>query len=402
MVQSGSTLKAARPSRAERHCGSAVNMMQTVHVGWGRSPRTVTIPSGSTIVHPRRANVEADGGSNLLESLMNPVGSKPLQNLLKGVKSVCVLVPDNTRKNVSDLVLPLLSEMLDGLSWQVGIATGKHPVYEAPPRIDWVHDARSPALQHVGRTARGTEVFFPPSVIDADLRILIGEIRPHYFAGYGGGAKTLFPGVAGGHGIWSNHELKALPGARIGSVRDNPCRMDMEEAAALAGPSFIINLVRAPSGTPVGYVSGDPVEAHRAGVQMARRLFEIPIERRSDVVIVSDRSPVTMNLYQACKLLPPAGTILSEGGTIILMAECGEGLGPVDTINRKIYELGVIHSLPRRHRVVLVSARSRSEVQPTFADYAQSVDHALRAIKPRHVAVLPYGGEVIPTLASQR
>ncbi len=387
-----------RGSRCSARCGSALNMNQTVEIGWGRSPRAISVSKDATVLHPKTHTAARDCAQALSASLENPIGSKPLVKRLKDAGSVCILVPDHTRKNVTDLVLPTLLGLIGHGSYSVGVATGKHPVYSAPDHADWVHDAHSESLRAVGTTARGTVVRFPFHVLEADLRILIGEIRPHYFTGYSGGAKTLFPGVAGADGIWSNHELKAKPGARIGVISGNPCRMDMEEAAAMAGPSFIINIVRAASGEPLGFVSGDPVEAHRAGVLLAREYFEMPVAHQADVVVVSDRCPVTMNLYQACKLLPPAGAILADGGTIIVAAECGDGLGPVEIINQKIYELGVIHSLPDRHRVILVSSCSAGEVEQTFAEYAPSVEAALNSVKADRVTILPYGGEVIPTL----
>ena len=145
------------------------------------------------------------------------------------------LVPDDTRKDIAARLLPVIEAATRraGVSMTVWVATGKHPPPKSAPRGALIHDALGP-LRRVGVTPAGTEVSFPDGVLDADLRILLGEIRPHYFAGYAGGAKMLFPGVAGESGIWRNHQLKAAPGARLGQVDGNPCRADMEAAAAMA------------------------------------------------------------------------------------------------------------------------------------------------------------------------
>ncbi len=104
-----------------------------------------------------------------------------------------------------------------------------------------------------------------------------------------------------------------------------------------------------------------------------------------------------MNLYQACKLLPPAGAVLADGGTIILAAECAQGLGPVSVINDKIYRLGSVHSLPPRHRVILVTARPEEEVEATFAEYAPSIEGALSQADAEDLTIIPYGGDLVPT-----
>ena len=117
-------------------------------------------------------------------------------------------------------------------------------------------------------------------------------------------------------------------------------------------------------------------------------------------VVISDRLPVSMNLYQACKLLPPAGAILEEGGTVILAAECTDGIGPIKTINESIYALGSVHSLPARHRVILVSRHSAADVEPTFAEFAPDFEAALSSCNLDRLAVIPHGGDLVPRLAS--
>lgn len=349
----------------------------------------VDLPAGTRVLHPPAPPPSIPWDTALTTALAGAT--------LDGVRSAVVLVPDETRKDVARLALPPVCAWLEaaGVDYTVGVATGKHPPAPGPPGA-WVHDANAPDLRPVGTTAHGTDVRFPPAVLDADLRVLVSEVRPHYFAGYAGGAKMLFPGVAGEAGIWHNHRLKAVPGARLGVVEGNPCRDDMEAAAALAGPALAVCVVRHPDGGLVSATVGDPVEAHRRAVASARRRFEVPAPQRARTVVVSDATPVTMNLYQACKLLVPAGALLEDGGTIIIAGELHEGIGPVQTINEGIYRLGVVHSLPPRHRVLLVSSQPAAEVAPTFAAYARDLDHALALAGGHPPLVLPYAADVVP------
>lgn len=365
--------------------------MQTqVMLGWGEAPLVVDPPAGATVLEAPRSPA-----GRSWEALFEAAFDPPTQARIAAARSICLLVPDETRKPVAAHLLPLLAPALAGKRVSIGVATGKHPVGPSPVGA-WRHDAHDPALVEVGTTAEGTRVAFPRAVLDADLRLLIGEIRPHYFAGYAGGAKTLFPGVAGAEGIWANHRLKARPGAAPGNVETNPCRADMEAAAALAGPSVIFNVIRGDHGAPVDLVAGDVIAAHRIGVARARAIFEIPHPgRRFARVVVSDRAPVTASLYQACKLLIPAGALLAPGGTVILAAACYEGVGPVEVINQGIWALGVRHHLPPGAEVVLVSTRPEASVAPTFARWAPDLAHALVGVSGDALAILPHAGDLI-------
>ena len=205
--------------------------------------------------------------------------------------------------------------------------------------------------------------------------------------------------MAGADGIWHNHTLKSHYKACLGRVDDNPCRRDMEEAAAFAGRSFLINAVRNDRGVVTNFFTGHPILAHRLGVAYARGIYEVQVERRYATVVVSDTHPVSMNLYQACKMIAVAAPLL-DGGTIILCAACEEGLGPVDVINSAIYELGLKPILPEEHQIYLVSKHPASAIQPYFIEYLDSPHTILRDIDMDDVVIVPYATSVIPVLAS--
>jgi hypothetical protein len=116
---------------------------------------------------------------------------------------------------------------------------------------------------------------------------------------------------------------------------------------------------------------------------------------RSRVVVVADRPPVTSSLYQASKLLPPAGSLLEDGGTVIVVAECGGGTGPLERVNEGIYQLGIRRQLPKKHRVVLVSTLPPDLVRRTYAEPAPSLQAALDRARAERAVVLWRAGECI-------
>jgi nickel-dependent lactate racemase len=253
----------------------------------------------------------------------------------------------------------------------------------------------------MGRTSRGTRVRVHRCVAEADLIVSTGRVKPHYFAGWGGGAKGIFPGLGHAEDIRQNHRLKADPDSRLGQADANPCREDLEEAVRRMGRSTsLLNVVEV-GGAVVGAVAGDLVYAHREGVRLARPWCEVAAPP-AEVVVVSAPLPVTASLYQASKLIPPAGILLRDGGVVIVCAECPEGVGPLQVVNEAIFELGVRRYLPERHTLFLVSGLDERAVRPTYARWAPSLSIALERAagivgSPRpDVLVLPDAAELVP------
>jgi nickel-dependent lactate racemase len=325
------------------------------------------------------------------EALARPLASAPLGDRAARARSVAVIVSDATRDEPREALLDAVFEHVPRDRAALIVASGTHAADASviPPRYadlqTLVHDAgATDRLVDLGHTRRGTPVRLLAEVARADLVVLTGRVRPHYFAGFSGGTKGVFPGVADRQGALANHRLKADPSARLGRVDDNVCRLDMEEAALrLEERLFALNVLSDVDDRPVAAAAGHPVEAHRALVGRARELFTVR-GPRSAVVVVADRPPVTSSLYQASKLLPPAGELLEAGGTVIVVAECDGGIGPLDRVNDGIYRLGVAPQLPADHRVVLVSALAPEVVAPTYAQAAPSLAEALDSALARH------------------
>ncbi len=169
----------------------------------------------------------------------------------------------------------------------------------------------------------------------------------------------------------------------------------------LAGrETHMLNVVEV-GGTILGAVAGDVVHAHREGARMAKPYCEIDAAS-TDCVIVSAPLPVSSSLYQASKLVPPAGILLREGGTVIVAAQCPNGTGPLRIVNEKIFELGVRRYLPARYELLLVSSMEETTVRQTYAGWTPSVEAAVLRAQERcgggtlDVIVMPDASDLVP------
>lgn len=353
------------------------------------------------VARPARSRLEL-----CRDALAQPIGARPLGELAAQARRVAVAISDASRDEPRDELLEALLEHVPRDRVTLVIAAGTHRADDSvvPSRFRdlpcIVHDAtRADRMVELGKTREGTRVRLLREICEADLVVATGRIRPHYFAGYSGGVKSVFPGCGYQDDILDNHLLKADPSARLGRVDDNRCRRDMEEAAhMLSGELYMLDVLDDCEGNPVAAASGDTVLAHRALTKRARELFLVRAPR-SPVVVVADRPPVTRSLYQASKMLPPAGALLEDGGTVIMVAECDQGIGPLTRVNEGIYRLGVSRQLPASHRVVLVSQLPLEVARTSYAepapDLGEALDEALGEAGVESAVLLWRAGECI-------
>jgi nickel-dependent lactate racemase len=394
-------------------------MFRAISLPFGRQPYRLDLDRGG---RPRRAHVvmpPEPGPSRPLDTLLAaaldaPIEAPRLEDAVKPRGRVVLLVSDATRDDPRAAMLTaLLARMPRDIALTLAVANGTHGPSDLGrlgiPAAIWAratrvvnHDAHDDRdLVTIGTTERGTPIRLHRCLVETDWIIATGRIKPHYFAGYGAGCKTIFPGLGANREIRINHELKREPLARAGIVDGNPCRDDLEEAVArLAARKFLLNVVIDERGGAQTAVAGDIRAAFRVGAQACDRLYRVAAPR-APVVIVSDALPVTGSLYQASKLVASAAGLLRDGGTMIVVAACPEGIGPVDTVNKGIYELGLVPRLPSRHRIVLVSELGREEVAASYCAWAPSVESvldevdALGGLGDEAVTILPRAGSLI-------
>jgi nickel-dependent lactate racemase len=183
-------------------------------------------------------------------------------------------------------------------------------------------------LVKVGTTSRGNDVWFNRIAVEADLRILTGAVSIHPFAGFGGGRKALFPGVAGYDSICRNHALLLHPNAKPGVLAGNPVHEDLMEGVAMVGAKFLINTVVNEAGEVAAIFGGDIEQAHAAGVRAVEFSSAVDLPQAADTVVASAGGfPYDINLYQAVKALQNANRIVKDGGQIVMFAKCEQGIG---------------------------------------------------------------------------
>ena len=393
------------------------------------------------VLRPNREITGVSGPAEVRRSLADPIGAKPLGQLVRSGMKVAVITSDITRPVPSHVILPeVLDELraagIDREDITVVFALGSHrPQTEAEKRAlvgDRIYSEYR-CLDHdpedcvpLGYTANGTpiEVFRP--VVEADFRVCVGNIEYHYFAGYSGGYKAIVPGVCTPAAIQKNHSKMTEAGALAGNLDGNPVREDLESAYPLCPADFIVNVILNSKKEIIHCVSGHYIQAHREGCRYIDNLNKIPVAEKADIVLVSAGGyPKDINMYQAQKALDNAKHAVRDGGIIVWAAECGEGFGqpvfeswmveyekadPAEKIRQEFrlggHKAAMIALVLRRAKVFLVSAMDPEVIKKTgitpYPDIDLALKDALAMMGPgAKVLVMPNGGSTLPYVAEE-
>ncbi|MEE4275422.1 MAG: nickel-dependent lactate racemase, partial [Thermoleophilia bacterium] len=287
-----------------------------------------------------------DTAAVLRAALEAPTGAPPLRALAVGRSSAAIVTSDATRAVPDRLLLPVVLDELaaGGLAPDavtVIVGGGAHRPATAAELRDRLgedllhrvrvatHDARRSACLEVGVTPAGTPVRISRAVVDADLRIALGVVEPHEFAGFTGGRKALLPGVAAYETIVRNHapEAVAHERARPGALNGNPVHEDMLAALRLAPLDFIVNVALDRKLRPTAAAAGDPQAAHDELVAFVRRTAAVEVPRAPDLIVTGPGAPLDLNLYQALKALIAVEPLVGPETVVVLAAGCADGLG---------------------------------------------------------------------------
>ncbi len=336
-------------------------MAEAMHYGKTSFPVTLAPEEIAAELEPNAVELEQKTVPELVrDALAHPIDSKPLKELVKPGESVCIIISDVTRRWQSpETYIPIVVEELESAGIRdedilILSATGTHRrqtpeehmglVTEAVYRRIRVEDhvcTDEDNLQMVGTTSYGTPVLLDKRALACDHIVLTGGVVYHFMAGFGGGRKSILPGIAGRETIMKNHNLALNPGLGNGSnpeVRSanmtdsNPVHADMMEACAMAKPSFLINVVVDDNQKIIGVFAGNWITAHRAACDLVDRMYGVPAKEQTELVIASAGGyPKDLNFYQTIKTLSNALVVAKEGGTIILVTKSDEGFGNDDT-----------------------------------------------------------------------
>lgn len=371
------------------------------------------------------------------QAIQHPIASRPLSEIISASDTVAIITSDITRPMPSYTVLPPLLKQLEQIGVErdhitIVIALGshrkqtaeemKHLISEEVYASYKVINSGDNGFCHAGTTKRGTSVDIDRTVVEADKRICLGNVEYHYFAGYSGGAKAIMPGCSTKEAIQQNHRFMVKEDAHAGKIAGNPIREDIEEAAAFVGVDFIINVVLNPAKEIIYAAAGDVTMAHRDACSQLARYYLSPITKKADVVIVSQGgAPKDLNLYQTQKALDNAKHAVRNGGIIILIGSCKEGMGnpvfeewmfryhrPQEMINALYqnfvlggHKAAAIAMVQKNTRIFLVSDLPDEIVEKTFlTPFHHLSDAYAAAVKALgctpEVIAMPYGGSTLP------
>jgi len=410
---------------------------------YGKSEVCVRVPTRNFLgsIDPREKAGVPDARAEVERALKEPWGSRRLSEIAKPESKVVVVVDDATRPAPTSLMVPLVLDELGAAGVRdenvvIIFACGTHRAVKPGEAVSLLgeavlsrvktlsHDCKAQDVVYVGTTQKhGTKVYLNRVFTEADVRVLTGDVCLHYYAGYGGGRKSVLPGIAGEETIKHNHAMLLEPNAKVGVLNGNPVHEDMVEAAGMAKVDFVLNVVVNSRREVVKAFAGSLERVFSEGVKAVDEMYRVQVDRRADVVVVSPGGdPADVNLFQAYKGVDNALEVVKRGGVIILVAELPEGHGNQDfydwmvkfndlkTVEREIRRNFVIGGYKayfylkamQKAQIILVSSMPDYYAVNVFRlKTARAVNDALNEAlnvvgKNGKVWALPYGNFTLP------
>ncbi len=398
------------------------------------------------VLESRFARELADPHAALAEAIRQPIGCASLEELARGKQSAAISVCDITRPAPNKLVLPHVTAALEraGIkpeNIRILIATGLHRE-ATPAELDeilgpeilsryWVDSHRARNLDEqadLGITTGGTHAYVDRRFVETDLHITLGFVEPHLMAGFSGGRKLISIGLAGEKTIKRLHSPVYMrdPKAVEGSFPDNPLHRELLEIASKARHDFMIDVALTRSRGVSAVFAGDPVEAHKAGVEFVRESTLAGVNRPADAVITTSGGyPLDLTYYQAVKGITAASHVVRPGGSVLLIAACREGLGspefskmvrrslPWDALLEELATAPVEVDQWQSEKLAMVARKSNLSFclpgvalddwqhlwGPVFETPQQAVDNLLSKLAPgASIIVIPEGPYVFSQL----
>lgn len=332
----------------------------------------------------------------VIDSMNHPCASLPLWQLAQGKQKVVLIASDHTRPVPSKVIVPeMLRQIRAGspdADITILIATGCHRgtrLEELEEKFGSEIVAREKILVHdcedednlitIGTLPSGGELRINRLAAEADLLVAEGFIEPHFFAGFSGGRKSVLPGIASRTCVHYNHNSGFMddPHARAGVLENNPIHRDMLYAAKAINLAYIVNVVINSQKQVIASFAGDCEQAHLEGTRFVMEqmgCFAIP----ADVVITTNNGyPLDQNVYQMVKGMSTAEAACRDGGVIIAVGQCGDGIGG-ESFLRMFRECGSASELLRKFR--------DTPPEETVTDQWQA--HILARILEHHTVIL--------------
>jgi len=354
--------------------------------------------------------------------LQSPMGTRPLREIAAGKKTVIVTFDDLTRPTPTYEVAPLVVEELkaagiaeDNIVFMTSYGTHRNLEQDQvvrklgkdlPRRYTWINHNTFDNVKELGQTSFKNRIKISQTFLAADLRVTISGIKPHGFAGYGGGAKAVLPGVSSIDTIEYNHETIARKNPTTGPVKTfkNEARLDMIEAARMAKVDYSVQIVYNGKRKVCGIFAGDIVESHHAAVRMANKHYRTPGPQNADIIVVNGYPQNN----QATNGMWPTRS-LKEGGTAVLVIQHPEGMSAWHFLHERTtygggknyFELKATRpvALGKSTQLIVYSQYLQKQQMNKFppgSQFAWNWDEVVNLLMARHkgdarVAVYPYG-----------
>lgn len=418
--------------------------MTNFQVPYGSTQLSFDLPSNEQAdwIEPSFTPPSPDPLGEVKRALENPVGKKLPKN--KNSVKVAIAVNDKTRPVPNNLLIPPLLEKLQSLGYSTQdihffIATGTHlPLNQdeishlLPKELSQdcaciSHDCDDQAnLVELGVSFRNTPIFINKKFFESEIKILVGNIEPHHFAGFSGGYKTSVIGLGGRTTINRNHSFLMNPLSTIGEFKNNPLRNDIDDIGAKIGTQYSLNAILNTKREIVKVFFGDPLRVMKAGIVESSKVCMTPVKQKYPIVIASvGGHPKDINLYQSQKALTHASLLSQDNGVVILVARCPEGSGSkgfedfmfsVDTPEKALEQFKLREFVVGPHKafqfarelvrikVILVSGLDSELVKKLMllpaANLQDAISKARNLVSPNPAfAILSHATNTIPQLA---
>jgi nickel-dependent lactate racemase len=323
------------------------------YLNFGRERFRLSIEDGNFLgsLKPNIQNIQIDEKHIINSALLNPIKSTLLKNFIKKNEKVLIVIPDKTRLSRLKIVMPVLLNEIKQIGVEqerIGIifANGSHLPQTEEDKITLIgkkkyisykifeHNAFDfEQMYYFGKTSFGTPIYLNKIIKEYDKIITIAAVSHHYFAGFGGGAKMILPGLAHHSTIKVNHKRsicknKLNDKCKSGELKGNPIYEDLSQVVKYCPPIFSINLVLNEKGKIILAKTGNIIEAHKKITNDLNKLYRIKIDELADLVICSCGGyPKDINIIQTHKTIYNAFQAVKKGGVIICFAECIDGIG---------------------------------------------------------------------------
>jgi nickel-dependent lactate racemase len=417
-----------------------------IHLQYGREGLSIDISSDQvTVLAPRFLPGLPDEAAAFRNAVSAPIGTSSLKSLVAAHDQVAIVIPDITRPLPSDRLLSWLFAELAHVpaeNFVIVNGTGSHRV-NTPDELAMMvgkdiaaryrivnHNAHDPStLLFAGRASDGRDVYFNREYVEADKRIVLGFIEPHFMAGFSGGYKGIFPAVADIDAIMHYHRAEVIghPRSTWGQLDGNPTQTQIRANGSLLPVDFCINVTLNQRREITRFFCGDVAAAHEAGCAFAKETAMIGVAEPFPIVITTNSGyPLDQNLYQTVKGMSAASQVVAEGGFILAASRCNDGFPAHGNFRKLLFE----HNSPaailktilapgfsmydqweaQLHAMVCLKARvglyseipadevSRAHLEPVDEIEARIAEELNRIGREARIAVLPEGPMTIPYL----